>query len=133
LLSFLRGYLLKAIPMAFTTICNTGAVSEGGMGLFHAGKKSVLLVWPTGGELKAYRGRCPHADMPLSEATFNGKTVTCLHHQWGFDSTSGKCVTHLVPNALHPYALRVEGDEIQVDVGAIKPARAGATAQNAQS
>jgi toluene monooxygenase system ferredoxin subunit len=37
-------------------------------------------------------------------------------------------VTHLVRNALHPYALRVEGDEIQVDVGPVKPARAPAPA-----
>jgi toluene monooxygenase system ferredoxin subunit len=116
--------VLKAVTMSFTTICNTGAVSEGGMGLFHAGKKSVLLVWPTGGELKAFRGRCPHADMPLADATFNGQTVTCPHHQWGFDSASGKCVTHLVRNALHPYEIRLEGDEIQVDVGPVRPARA---------
>jgi toluene monooxygenase system ferredoxin subunit len=109
--------------MAFTSICHTSAVSEGSMGLFHAGRKSVLLVWPAGGELKAYRGRCPHADMPLSDAAFDGRTVTCLHHQWGFDCASGKCVTHLVRNALHPYALRVEGDEIQVDVGPTKAAR----------
>jgi len=109
--------------MAFTTICSTSAVGEGGMGLFHAGKKSVLLVWPAGGELKAYRGRCPHADMPLTEASFDGKVVTCQHHQWGFEGISGKCVTHLVRNALHPYPLRVEGDEILVDVGPVKPAR----------
>jgi len=112
--------------MAFTFICQTGAVSEGGMGLFHAGKKSVLLVWPTGGELKAYRGRCPHADLPLDDAAFNGKTVTCANHQWGFDAISGKCVTHLVRNALHPYPLRLEGDEIQVDIGPIKAPRAPA-------
>ncbi len=112
--------------MAFTFICHKSAVSEGGMGLFQAGPKSVLLVWPTGEELKAYRGRCPHADVPLNEATFNGKTVTCVHHQWGFDSTSGKCVTHIVRNALHPYPLRAEGDEIQVDAGPIKAARSPA-------
>ncbi len=109
--------------MAFTPICPTSAVSEGGMGLFKTGKKSVLLVWPTGGELKAYRGRCPHADVPLDDATFNGKVVTCPHHQWGFDSSSGKCVTHIVRNALHPYAVRVEGDEIQVDLGPNKAPR----------
>jgi toluene monooxygenase system ferredoxin subunit len=103
--------------MAFTFICPADAVSEGGMGLFQAGKKSVLLVWPAGGELKAYRGRCPHADMPLTDAVFNGKTVTCPHHQWGFDCASGKCVTHAVRNALHPYPLRVESEEIQVDLG----------------
>ena len=114
--------LWKGGGMAFTRICHTSAVSEGGMGLFHAGRKSVLLVWPTGGKLKAYRGRCPHADMPLGEAAFNGTVVTCPHHLWGFDGASGKCVTHFVQNALHPYALRVEGDEIQVDVAPAKPA-----------
>jgi toluene monooxygenase system ferredoxin subunit len=109
--------------MAFTFICHASAVSEGSMGFFQAGRKSVLLIWPAGGELKAYRGRCPHADMPLNEASFKDQTVTCPHHQWGFDCASGKCVTHLVRNALHPYDLRMEGDEIQVDVGPLKPAR----------
>lgn len=109
--------------MAFTSICPADAVSEGGMGLFQAGKKSVLLVWPQGGELKAYRGRCPHADMPLTDATFDGQKVVCPIHQWGFDCITGKCVTHLVPNALHAYPVRVEGEEIQVDVGPVKSSR----------
>jgi len=112
--------------MTFTAICHKNDVSEGGMGFFQAGKKSVLVVWPIGGELKAFRGRCPHADMPLNEASFDGKTVKCQYHQWGFDSASGKCVTHLVRNALHPYDLRVEGDEILVDVGPIKQPRSAA-------
>ncbi|MBR1139280.1 MAG: Rieske 2Fe-2S domain-containing protein [Bradyrhizobium sp.] len=112
--------------MAFTAICPTSAISEGGMGLYQLGKKSVLLLWPAGGELTAWRGRCPHADVPLTEATFDGKTVTCPHHQWGFDGASGKCVTHLVRNALHSYPLQVAGDEIQVDVGPLKPARTSA-------
>lgn len=109
--------------MAFTSICATSAIAEGGMGLFQAGRKSVLLLWPAGGELRAYRGRCPHADVPLDTASFNGQVVTCRHHQWGFDATSGKCVTHLVRNALHAYDVRIEGDEILVDVGPVKPPR----------
>jgi hypothetical protein len=32
-------------------------------------------------ELKAYRGRCPHADMPLNDAIFKEQTITCPHHQ----------------------------------------------------
>lgn len=112
--------------MAFTPLCRKDAVTEGGMNLFHVGKKSVLLVWPRGGELKAYRGRCPHADMPLNEASFDGQRVVCNIHQWGFDGGSGKCVTHAHSSTLHPYELRVEGDEILVDVGPVKPARAPA-------
>jgi toluene monooxygenase system ferredoxin subunit len=116
--------------MAFTFVCHTNAVEEGGMGFFHVGRKSVLLLWPKGGPLKAYRGRCPHADVPLDEAAFNGQIVTCPHHQWGFDAGSGKCVTHLVRNVLHPYELRIEDDEIQVDVGPVKPARPPAESPN---
>lgn len=113
--------------MAFTPVCRKDAVAEGGMGLFHVGKKSVLLVWPQGGQLKAYRGRCPHADMPLNEGCFDGQRVVCSIHQWGYDGGSGKCVSHAHPGALHPYALQVAGDDILVDVGPVKPlaARAG--------
>ena len=32
--------------MAFTFVCHTNAVQEGGMGFFQVGRKSVLLVWP---------------------------------------------------------------------------------------
>lgn len=46
--------------MNFAALCTTNAVREGGMGLFQVGRKSGLLVWPAGGELKADRGRCPH-------------------------------------------------------------------------
>ncbi len=109
--------------MAFTSICAKDAIAEGGMGFFQAGKKSVMLLWPKGGELKAFRGRCPHADVPLTAATFDGRIVTCPHHSWGFDPNTSKCVTHLVKNALHAYELRVEGDEIQVDLGEVKVLR----------
>lgn len=110
--------------MAFTTVCPASAVTEGSMGIFQVGKKSVLLVWPVGGELKAFRGRCPHADLPLNGATFDGTKLTCAEHAWGFDCRSGKCITHVnVRNALHPYELRVEGAEILVDLGPSKVAR----------
>lgn len=112
--------------MTFTSVCRKDDVAEGGMGLYQVGKKSVLLVWPQGGELKAYRGRCPHADMPLAADCFDGKRVMCSIHQWGFDGGNGKCVTHAHHAALHPYALRVEGEEILVDVGPVRPARSAA-------
>jgi toluene monooxygenase system ferredoxin subunit len=109
--------------MAYTFICSKDAIVEGGIGFFQVGKKNVLVVWPAGDQLKAYRGRCPDADVPLNDATFNGRILTCPHHHWGFDVASGLCVTHATPKVLHPYPLRVEGDEIQVDIGPVRAPR----------
>jgi toluene monooxygenase system ferredoxin subunit len=104
--------------MAFATVCEQQAVQEGQMALFRIGKRSVLLVWPQGGEVKAYRGRCPHQDIPLDNASFDGKTVMCGHHQWKMDATTGACVGRIVTHkcALAPYAVRFEGSQVQVDL-----------------
>lgn len=111
--------LSESDAMTFTPICPASAVSEGGMGLFHAGKRACSWFGRWAARSRPIAGV---VRMPLTEAAFNGKAVTCPHHQWGFDAGNGKCVTHVVRNALHPYELRVEGGEILVDVG---PARAG--------
>jgi toluene monooxygenase system ferredoxin subunit len=55
--------------MNFSVVCPTSAIHEGAMGLFKVGKKSVILVWPEGGDLKAYRGRCPHS--PSKDGRFS--------------------------------------------------------------
>ena len=113
--------------MAFISVCPASAVTEGHMAIFRVGKKSVLVAWPQGGTLRAFRGRCPHADMPLDDATWDGRRITCVQHGWGFDCSSGQCVTHVsVRNALHPYEVRVEGEEILVDVGPLRATRSPA-------
>jgi toluene monooxygenase system ferredoxin subunit len=108
--------------MAFVPVCKTDAVHEGGIAWLRVGKKSVLLVWPTAGELRAYRGRCPHQDVTLDAATFDGTQVLCTVHNWHFDGRTGSCVT---PRscALTPFPVRIEGDEIHVDLGSQKPER----------
>jgi toluene monooxygenase system ferredoxin subunit len=121
-----RNSFSEGKPGGFHLHLSHRVVEEGGMGFFRVGHKSVLLVWPTGGELKAYRGRCPDADVPLNDAKFNGKIITCPHHHWGFDCTSGECVTHTTTKALHPYPVSIEGDEVLVDVGPAKVARTAA-------
>jgi len=108
--------------MGFKYLCPKDAVSEGGMGIFQAGQTSVVLLWPTGGELKAYKGRCPHKDVPFDEKTvFDGKTIVCATDQWGFNASSGKCTTSITDHKLEPFTLRVQGDQIQVDVGWERP------------
>jgi toluene monooxygenase system ferredoxin subunit len=104
--------------MAFVSVCEHSDVQPGQMRLVRCGKRSVLLVWPQGGEIRAYRGRCPHQDIPLDTATFDGKIITCSHHEWKMDAATGACVGRVEPPKcqLAPYALRVEGDQLQVDL-----------------
>ena len=104
--------------MAFVSVCEHAALEEGRMSLFRVGKRSVLLVWPQGGEVKAYRGRCPHQDIPLDNATFDGKIIACGHHQWKMDGTTGACVNRIAPPkcALAPYPVRFEGAQVEVDL-----------------
>lgn len=50
-----------------------------------------------GGELRAYRNRCPHAGMPLDFGdnefyTDDGKLLVCRSHGALFDPKSGLCV-----------------------------------------
>ncbi len=104
--------------MAFVSVCEQSALQEGQMLLVRSGKRSVLLVWPQGGQVVAYRGRCPHQDIPLDNASFDGKVITCHHHEWRMDGATGACIGRIEPPRcqLAPYASRVEGDRLQVDL-----------------
>src|SRR5687768_11460751 len=44
-----------------------------------------------GGELTAFRGRCPHRLAPLSLGAVCGDTLQCRYHGWRFDA-DGRCV-----------------------------------------
>jgi toluene monooxygenase system ferredoxin subunit len=102
--------------MAFVSVCKQEDLREGEMGLFRVHRKTVLLVWPTDGEVKAYRGRCPHQDVPLENARFDGAKVVCGFHQWCFDARTGEGTA---PRgcSLKPYRLRLEQGELQVELG----------------
>ena len=102
--------------MGFVFVCKKEDLREGEMGLFRVNRKSVLVVWPREGDIKAYRGRCPHQDVPLENATFDGSKMVCGFHGWCFDVHTGEGVE---PRgcALKPYVLRVEQGELQVELG----------------
>ena len=101
--------------MAYTTICKHKNLLEGEMAGFTVDGKEVLVVWPDGGELKAYHGNCPHQQIALKRGQFNGRIVICPAHQWVFDANSGR---GLQPQGctLAEYPLRIEDGMVQVEV-----------------
>jgi toluene monooxygenase system ferredoxin subunit len=112
--------------MAFERVCSLGDLREGDIAEFKVGRQTVVLVYPTGGEIVAIQEECPHQQFPLAEGQFDGKRVlTCSAHLWEFDITTGKGVN---PEdcELARYPVKVEGNNVYVDVEGIQPIRAGA-------
>ena len=57
--------------------------------------------------VKAYRDRCPHQGVRLSEGSLAGSIVTCRAHHFQFDLATGEC--------LNPRELRLEAVPIAIE------------------
>lgn len=100
--------------MSYITLCKYKNLMEGEVASFSLEEGEIMLVWPDDGELKAFQGTCPHEDKVIWHR-FNGRILTCQHHNWVFDGRTGK---GLSPSgcALHEYPLRIEEGMVQVDI-----------------
>jgi toluene monooxygenase system ferredoxin subunit len=106
--------------MAFTKVCELDELWEGEMESFEVDGHDVLLVSPEGGGVRAFQGICPHQDIPLVEGKFDGKMVVCRAHQWVFDGRTGQGVNP-ADCRLAEYPVRIDGDDVLVDVAAASP------------
>jgi nitrite reductase (NADH) small subunit/3-phenylpropionate/trans-cinnamate dioxygenase ferredoxin subunit len=75
-----------------------------------------IAVFNIGGTFYAIGDTCTHRRGPLSEGTLEGTTVTCPWHGAKFDVTTGKNLSPPAPGEVPSYKVRVEGDDIQVEI-----------------
>lgn len=101
--------------MAFEDVCKQSLLGEGELVPLTVGKKEIVILWPDGGEPKAYDARCPHEGVSLGRGDFNGRILYCIAHGWVFDGRSGQC---LQPAGwcMQEYPMRIENGMVQVDV-----------------
>jgi nitrite reductase/ring-hydroxylating ferredoxin subunit len=59
--------------------------------------------------------RCPHADGAVGDGMVLGKYLTCPLHKWRFDLCDGSHV-HKGTRNLGVYAVRVEGDSVEIEI-----------------
>lgn len=106
--------------MGFEKACTLDDLWEGEMLEVEIGSQLVLLACLEGGDVKAWQGVCPHQDIPLAEGKFDGRVLMCRAHQWTFDAHSGKSIN---PDDCHlaEYPVRIDGDDILVDVDGVVP------------
>jgi nitrite reductase (NADH) small subunit len=76
---------------------------------------SIVALFNVDGQLYALDGVCPHQGGPLGRGCLTATIVTCPWHGWQFDVTNGR---HQLNARLHQptFALRVDGDEIWIDL-----------------
>ena len=90
-------------------------VPTGGCKLADVNGMRVLLA-RVGEQVYACAGTCPHRGGPLGEGKLTGARLTCPWHGWIFDVRTGACLLPARGTAVATYLVRVDGDEIWVDV-----------------
>ena len=80
----------------------------------------VVALFNVGGKFFALDGVCPHQGGPLGEGELSGYVVTCPWHAWRFRVSDGTWADN--PRIKIPaFAVRVEGDDVQVELPEPKP------------
>lgn len=98
----------------FHSVAKVGEIPEGQGRVVEVGGK-LIAVFLDEGQYYAIDDACPHQGAPLSDGIVFDKSVTCTWHGWRFSLVDGK---HLEGSRCRvaTYAVRVEGDEIQVAI-----------------
>jgi 3-phenylpropionate/trans-cinnamate dioxygenase ferredoxin subunit len=111
--------------MAFARVCSLTDVKEPGslrVELDGAGGPEAIAVVRFEGEVFAIEDVCSHAEVPLSEGDveeFHGApTIECWLHGSCFDLTSGRPTNLPATEPVPVYPVRVDGDDVFVDVDA---------------
>ena len=85
--------------------------------------KPILLV-NIDNHIYAYADACPHQNSRLSEGTLTDKILRCARHQWEFDVCSGSGVNPQ-NSCLRVFPIRINGDDILLDLDAVRTLEAG--------
>ncbi|MBZ0291105.1 MAG: non-heme iron oxygenase ferredoxin subunit [Anaerolineae bacterium] len=99
----------------FVTVGTTDELQPGENFVVEIGSQWVA-VFNVDGQFYAIRDVCTHDDGPLADGTLFGCEIECPRHGARFDVRTGEVTA---PPALLPvptYKVRIEGDEIQVEV-----------------
>jgi nitrite reductase/ring-hydroxylating ferredoxin subunit len=102
--------------MAFVTVGKAeDAPPEGELARFEL-NGTAIAVANVGGGLHGIADACTHAQCSLSEGDLNGTHVVCACHVGTFDVLTGEVVAAPPRIPAPVYAVRIEGDDLQVEM-----------------
>lgn len=96
-------------------VAGVSELSEGqGKTVVAEGKS--LALFRHEGKYRALDNTCPHRGGPLGEGHLEDGEVVCPWHAWAFEVTSGKCRVLPGQADVKTYPVKVEGNDVFVDV-----------------
>ena len=107
--------------MSFERVCALSDIKEPGSLRVELADVDVAVV-RFEGELFALEDRCSHADIPLTDGDVDEvdgvPTIECALHGSCFDLRTGEPTNLPATEPVPVYPVRVEGDDVYVDVDA---------------
>ncbi|MGA9141753.1 MAG: Rieske 2Fe-2S domain-containing protein [Methanocella sp.] len=101
--------------MAFIKVAKASAVPAGAVIGYETGGKNVAIA-NVGGKFYAFEDKCPHMGARLSTGVLLGNVVMCKMHGEQFNLKTGKPVMMLTHEPLKLYPVKVEGEDILVEI-----------------
>ncbi len=97
----------------FVGVARVGEIADGGVKVVRI-EDQAIAVFRLGGEYFALDDVCTHDGGPLAEGVIEGDQIECPRHGARFSIRSGEALCLPATGAVTTYAVRIEGDEIQV-------------------
>jgi len=101
--------------MSFLRACSLAEVAPGSAIAVNVDGTAVAVV-RAGDDVFAISDECSHAAIPLSEGEVEGCEIECWLHGSRFDLRTGKPSGPPATEPVPTYEVRVEGDDVLVDV-----------------
>jgi 3-phenylpropionate/trans-cinnamate dioxygenase ferredoxin subunit len=101
--------------MTFVRACSVDEVVDDKPLAVTVGDVDVAIV-RDGDDFYAIRDECSHANIALSEGDVDGCLIECWLHGSTFDLRTGEPTTLPAFEPVPTYPVRVEGEELHVDV-----------------
>jgi 3-phenylpropionate/trans-cinnamate dioxygenase ferredoxin subunit len=98
----------------FVTVARVGEIREGGRKLVRIDDQE-LAVFLLGGSYYALDDVCTHDGGPIAEGDLEGDIIECPRHGAKFNVKTGAVISLPAISPVPTYAVRVQGDEIQVE------------------
>lgn len=99
----------------FIKVAKKTEIENGKMKAFTVNGKQITVA-NVDGEYLAFDDTCTHAQCSLAGGILDGHTLTCYCHGAQFDVKTGKVLAPPAPSPISVYKLKVEGEDIFVEI-----------------